>query len=241
MKGLSRTEKLILREARAIRKRLNEKIITDDVCSYVDHLATASGLEPISPCRPQRPGHLTVRLKVETPSEATVGVDSWKGKFSNFMRMKHGGAVNDIKVKRNGGNEVEIHIFLERSRLSESKPVRVDEMAYWHDINFVEEPIKERVIRAIIEGRAKNLANKDLSGADLSRASLQGANLTGADLRGTILEDADLSGADLTGAKLEGASLEGARLEGASLPYNWEITTSGEPWVMPNGVVNLPF
>jgi len=150
--------------------------------------------------------------------------------------------------------ETERRILIEAERIKR----KLSEMAHLSGIPFEEEEISndEKVRRAIIGGRAKNLAGRDLSGLDLTGANLANSDLSGVDFTGSELIDADFSGAKLIdanlsdafliGADLRGADLSGAILTGAHLgftdlrrakmPRGWRQKTKGVPAKMPQHV-----
>lgn len=121
----------------------------------------------------------------------------------------------------------------DRLILQEASKIRreLNEMADWSNIEVPEKPEDrdERIRRAIVAGKVKDLNLKDLSDADLRgaqlrdaklrMANLRRAKLSNADLRDADLWDADLTDADLSEAKLEGANLAGAELIRAEM---WE-------------------
>jgi len=79
---------------------------------------------------------------------------------------------------------------------------------------FVPPSASEKVIRFVLDGRAKTCPDKPLvlRGLNLARFDLKALNLQDSDLSET-----DLSGADLSYARLDRANLRNARLQGANL------------------------
>jgi hypothetical protein len=72
----------------------------------------------------------------------------------------------------------------------------------------------EKVIRFVLDGRAKDCPDKPMV---LRRLNLARFDLKGLDLRDCDFSDSDLSGADLSSARLDHAVLRNTRLTGANL------------------------
>jgi uncharacterized protein YjbI with pentapeptide repeats len=151
-------------------------------------------------------------------------------------------------------SENDKRILIEAARIKR----RLNEMADLSRFDVPEETKDERVRKAIVAGKIKNLAGADLSGLDLRGSDLRGADLRSANLEGTNLAYANLSDANLSDASLGGtklwnsnltrADLSGADLQGADLtdvdltdvdirdtimPSNWKRITTGIPRFTP--------
>jgi formylglycine-generating enzyme required for sulfatase activity len=91
---------------------------------------------------------------------------------------------------------------------------QVMEAGAHHDRLEIPPPASEKVIRFVLDGRAKVCPGKPLilRGLNLTRFDLKGL-----DLRDCDFSDSDVSGADLSSARLDRAVLRNTRLTGANL------------------------